>query len=65
MLTIPVLNGAKRVAMISTGTSKADAVRGCLKPYMEKEPLPAGSYRARPINGELHWFMDEGEASKL
>ena len=51
------------MAVISTGTSKADAVRGCLKPDMGKEPLPAG--RARPKNGELHWFIDEGAASKL
>ena len=62
-LTIPILNSAKRVAVISTGASKADAVRGCLKPDAGKEPLPAG--RARPTNGELHWFMDEGAASKL
>ena len=62
-LTIPVLNSAKRVVVISTGGSKAEAVRGCLKPDNGKEPLPAG--RARPSNGELHWFMDEGAASKL
>jgi 6-phosphogluconolactonase len=64
-LTIPVLNGAKRVAVISTGASKADTVRGYLNPAADagKEPLPTG--RARPTNGELHWFMDEGAASKL
>ena len=62
-LTLPVLNNAKRVAVISTGSSKADAVKGCLEPEGGKEPLPAG--RARPTKGELHWFMDEGAASKL
>ena len=62
-LTLPVLNNAKCVAVISAGSSKADAVRGCLEPEGGKEPLPAG--RARPTNGELHWFLDEGAASKL
>lgn len=62
-LTLPVLNSAKCVAVISTGASKADAVKGCLEPGEGQEPLPAG--RARPTNGELHWFLDEGAASKL
>jgi hypothetical protein len=31
MLTTPVLNGAKRVAVILTGASKADVVTGCLQ----------------------------------
>lgn len=62
-LTVPVLNNARCVAVISTGGSKADAVKGCLEPGEGKEPLPAG--RARPTRGELHWFMDEGASSKL
>lgn len=62
-LTIPVLNNARCVAVISTGASKADAVKGCLEPSDGKDPLPAG--RARPTAGELHWFMDEGASSKL
>ena len=61
--TFPVLNNAKCVAVISTGAGKADAVKGCLEPGEGQEPLPAG--RARPTNGELHWFLDEGAASKL
>ena len=62
-LTIPALNNAKHIAVISTGDSKADAVQGCLEPAAGKEPLPAG--RAKPTNGELHWFLDTGAASKL
>lgn len=62
-LTIPVLNNARCVAVISTGGSKAEAVKGCLEPEAGKEPLPAG--RARPLAGELHWFMDDSAASKL
>ena len=62
-LTVPVLNAAKCVAVISTGASKADAVKGCLEPEEGKQPLPAGM--ARPTAGELHWYMDEGASSKL
>lgn len=62
-LTFPVLNNARCVAVISTGESKADAVKGCLEPAKGEQPLPAGM--ARPTAGELHWFMDEGASSKL
>lgn len=62
-LTFPVLNSARCVTVISTGGSKAEAVKGCLEPAAGQDPLPAG--RARPTAGELFWFLDEGAASKL
>ena len=62
-LTVPVLNSAKCLIVISTGASKADAVKGCLEPGAGVTPLPAGV--PRPTNGELHWYMDEGAAAKL
>ena len=62
-LTFPVLNNARCVAVISTGASKADAVKACLEPAAGVDPLPAG--RARPTAGELYWFMDDGSSSKL
>ncbi len=62
-LTIPVLNNARSVAVISTGGSKADAVKGCLEPAEGQDHLPAG--KARPLSGDLHWFMDDGASSKL
>lgn len=62
-LTYPVLNSAKAVAVIATGSSKADAVKGCLEPESEDKTLPAG--RVKPHKGELHWFLDEGAAMKL
>lgn len=62
-LTFPVLNNARCVLVISTGASKAEAVKGCLEPPPGESPLPAG--RVRPTAGELHWFLDEGAASKL
>lgn len=62
-LTLPVINNAKCVAVVSAGASKADAVKGCLEPEAGTDPLPAG--QAKPTNGELHWFLDEGAAAKL
>jgi 6-phosphogluconolactonase len=63
-LTIPVLNSAKHVAVISTGASKADAVRGCLKPDERKEPLATYTSRqGQTYQWRLHWFMDDGAAS--
>lgn len=62
-LTYPVLNNARCVAVVSTGGSKADAVKDCLEPAPGRSPLPTG--RVRPTSGELHWFMDEGASSKL
>ncbi len=62
-LTLPVLNNARCVVVISTGQGKADAVKGSLKPESGVEPLPVG--RVRPTNGELFWFLDEAAASKM
>ena len=62
-MTYPVLNNALCVVVTTTGESKAQSVRCCLEPSEDESPLPAG--RVRPTNGELHWFMDEGAASKL
>lgn len=62
-LTLPVLNSARCCAVIATGASKADAVKGCLEPEAGKDPHPAG--QVRPTNGDLHWFMDDGSAAKL
>ena len=62
-ITYPVLNNAHCVAVISTGESKADAVKNCLEPVAGQTLLPTG--RVRPTHGELHWFMDKAASSKL
>lgn len=62
-LTIPVLNKARNVFVISTGGAKAEAVKGCLEPDVGTSPLPAGL--ARPSNGQLHWYLDTPAAEKL
>lgn len=61
-LTLPVLNEARNVFVIATGSGKADAVKQSLEPT-EGCPLPVGM--VRPVYGELHWFMDTGAAQKL
>ena len=63
-LTFPVLNSARCVAVVSTGASKADAVKACLEPAPGELPLPAGRVQPK-APGELYWFMDDGAASKL
>ena len=60
-LTLPVLNAARNVFVVATGSGKADAVKNSLEPV--GEPLPVGL--VRPTNGELHWYMDTGAADKL
>ena len=62
-LTIPVLNQARNIFVVATGSSKVDAVKGSLEPSEGQDPLPAGL--VRPVKGELHWFMDTGAAAKL
>ena len=60
-MTFPVLNNARNVFVVSTGGSKADAVKRCLEPDEGVEPLPAGRVRSK----ELHWIMDEPASALL
>ncbi|KAJ8906552.1 hypothetical protein NDN08_003045 [Rhodosorus marinus] len=60
-LTYPVLNAAKEVVFVSTGSSKKDAMRSILKdPNSE---LPAKL--VRPSNGSVTWFIDQDAADGL
>ncbi|KHN87788.1 6-phosphogluconolactonase [Toxocara canis] len=60
-LTLPVLNHARHVAFICTGEGKAEVIRLIIKDQDKR--LPAAL--VQPISGTLHWFLDEGAASKL
>lgn len=62
-LTIPVLNNAANVIVTVTGGGKAAAVKGCLKPDPDNDPLPAGL--VKPTNGKLLWILDEGAAELI
>ena len=52
-LTLPVLNAARGVFFLVTGSDKAEAVRRIL---LEGQPLPAGL--VQPEGGELMWWLD-------
>lgn len=62
--TLPVINSASNVAVVVTGSSKADAVHLAVDEVGPDYPaLPAG--RVRPAKGKLVWFLDKQAASKL
>jgi 6-phosphogluconolactonase len=56
-LTAPVVNAAKCIAFLVSGSNKSAAVNNVLhKPY---DPLKYPSQIIKPTNGEVHWFVDE------
>ena len=62
--TVPVLNAARSVAFLVSGTDKAPALHAVL----EDEAAPASRYPAklvRPSDGKLIWFLDKAAASEL
>jgi 6-phosphogluconolactonase len=63
-LTLPVLNAARCVAFLVSGTDKAAVLRTVL----EDEDAPAEQYPSklvRPNNGRLVWLVDRAAASQL
>jgi 6-phosphogluconolactonase len=62
--TLPVLNAARRVAFLVSGTDKAPALHAIL----EDDSAPGERYPAklvRPSDGKLIWFLDRAAASEL
>lgn len=62
-LTLPVLNNAKNIFFLVTGSEKAGIVARVLGESEERESLPAGL--VNPVKGKLIWFLDESSARKL
>ena len=56
-LTAPVVNAAKCVAFLISGSSKANALNNVLHKKYDPQTYP--SQIIKPANGELHWFVDE------
>jgi 6-phosphogluconolactonase len=61
--TLPVLNAARCVAFLVSGTDKAPALREVLEGNAPAEKYP--SKLVRPNEGKLIWFVDRAAASEL
>jgi 6-phosphogluconolactonase len=61
--TLPLLNAARCVAFLVSGTDKATALRSVLEENMAGEQYPAKL--VQPTDGKLIWFLDRGAASGL
>jgi 6-phosphogluconolactonase len=62
-LTLPVLNAARCVAFLVSGTDKATVLRTVLEEDAPAEQYP--SKMVRPSDGKLIWLLDRAAASQL
>ncbi len=60
-ITGKVINAAKEVAFLVTGTGKAPKVKAIVE--LGNETYPAAL--VAPISGQLHWFLDRDAASEI
>lgn len=66
-LTLPVINNAKNVVFLASGSGKADVVShilGSKNDAADKE-VSYPSQLVNPKNGKLKWYLDQDAASKL
>lgn len=61
--TFPVLNAARHVAFLVSGTDKAPVLRAVLEEKVPGEQYPAKL--VQPTDGNLTWFLDRAAASGL
>ena len=61
--TLPVLNSARSVAFLVSGTDKAPVVRAVLDEKVAGEQYPAKL--VQPMDGKSIWFLDRAAASGL
>ena len=62
-LTLPVLNAARCVTFLVSGTDKASVLRAVLEEDVPEEQYPAKL--VRPAAGKLIWLLDRAAASQL
>jgi len=62
-LTAPIVNRAAKVAFLTFGSNKANALYEVVKGAPNVDQYP--SQIIKPASGELHWFVDEAAASLL
>lgn len=61
--TTPLINGARDVVFLVTGSGKAQRLKEVLEGPLETDRLP--SQLIRPTHGSLRWIVDQGAASEL
>ena len=61
--TQTLINAGRKVAFLTFGDKKADAVHHVLRDKTNTKAYPA--QLIRPESGELYWFMDSAAAAKL
>lgn len=61
--TTTLLDGAREVIFLVTGSGKADRLKEVLEGPIDTERLPSQSIR--PTHGRLRWIIDQGAASEL
>ncbi len=61
--TLPVLNAARCVAFLVSGTDKAQVLKSVLQENVAGEQYPAKL--VQPVDGRLVWFLDRAAASAL
>jgi 6-phosphogluconolactonase len=59
-MTLPLLNAARRIALIVSGAAKAGVVRRALSGAGDAPVLPV--HRVHPEDGEMVWLLDEAAA---
>jgi 6-phosphogluconolactonase len=61
-MTLPLINAARMVAFVVSGTEKAAIVHRVLG---DSESVPLPSQLVRPADGDLWWMLDRGAAEDL
>jgi 6-phosphogluconolactonase len=61
-MTLPTIQGAKRIVFLTSGEEKADAVARAFGPEISRD-VPASLARLAPVRVEV--FLDEAAASRL
>lgn len=62
-LSMEVINAAAAVAFLVQGEEKAGVLHRVMVGVQDGGALPAA--HIRPVDGELHWFVDQAAASQL
>ncbi len=62
-LTHPIVNNAAQIAFLVNGSGKAKVLPEVLKGVYNPDLYP--SQMIKPVNGKLHWFVDEAAAAGL